>query len=36
VIQNECYWAERGVGDYPQPERNNPKKEIEKEYAIKR
>lgn len=27
--EKQCYWAERGVGDYPEPERNNPEKRLE-------
>lgn len=34
--EKQCYWAEKGVGDYPEPERNNPEREIEKEYDIER
>ena len=34
--EKQCYWAEKGVGDYPEPERNNPEKQIEKEYVIER
>lgn len=30
--EKQCYWAERGVGDYPEPEKCNPEKEIEKEH----
>lgn len=34
--EKQCYWAERGVGDFPEPERNNPDREIEHEYTVER
>ena len=27
--EKQCFWADRGYGEYPEPERNNPDREIE-------
>lgn len=34
--EKQCYWAERGVGDFPEPERDNPEREIRREHDIER
>ena len=27
--EKQCFWADRGYGEYPEPERNNPDRQIE-------
>lgn len=34
--EKQCYWAERGVGDYPEPERNNQERDIGVEHSFDR
>lgn len=32
--EKQCFWAERGYNDYPEPERYNPEKQIDKEVTV--
>ena len=29
--EKQCFWADRGYGEYPEPERNNPDRELEQQ-----
>ena len=34
--EKQCYWAEKGVGDYPEPEKDNSERIMDVEHDIER